>query len=334
MNELELWNDRMIEECRDSLALLRRDKSLITAEALGEWLFDHEESDRTIPDTGTDDLEPYLTFLRAYQRLNRSASQLLLQREILGLPPILKSPFADTAVASLIREAYLDVDVSVVLALSGLDVQTATIIRHLLDVYWRAMVLSKDPSKASKMADVAFADSYSAHKRASAKDWNSLNPAALLAEVVRIEVDLDGFEAEEERTGEIAVRVARMKRLYYDWLSNVAHGSGFMVTLSTLRISNRIDGAPIDPFDALGRPTARGIADLSLLLSIVCRFWDYFPRIFMPSDGEDLLIGHLPASVPALDAEAKAFRTAVMALNGTMERYRNLLWTDPEETED
>lgn len=324
----EIWRDRIEGELALSLQEIEisTQQAVTGAHFLMMWLLDDFESDTVIPASGVDAFEPFLLLLRAYQRLNRSASQLLLRYSASGATPVLGSDFADTTVASLLREAYLDVDVAVGLALSGMDVQTATIMRHLLDVYWKAMVLVNEPSHADKVADVAFADSYSAHKRAAAKHWSSLNPGALLAEVVRIEVELDGIE-ESEKEEARSSRLAELKRLYYDWLSNVAHGSGFMVALSTYRSqTGRPEDAPPDPFAAIGLPTARGRRDVSLLLSSVWRFWNYFPRILMPRTGGEALMGYLPPASPAIDSEAAMLRLGVIALNGTMERCRDMLW--------
>jgi hypothetical protein len=332
MSLSSVWEEQLVRELALSLSDTESpEQALAGARALKAWLLDDAESDRAIP-TGLDALEPFLTLLRAYQRLNRSASQLLLARGYAGAPPVLQSEFADTTVASLLREAYLDIDVAVDLAIHGMDVQTATIMRHLLDVNWKAMVLVRQPSHAAKLADVAFADSYSSHKKAAAKHWSSLNPGALLSEVVRIEVDLDGVEA-SEREEAISSRMSELKRLYYDWLSNVAHGSGFMVTLSTFRsATGRTADAPPDPFAAIGQPTARGARDVSLLLSTAWRFWNYFPRILMPAEQEGEAIGRMPAASTSLDAEGEAMRLAVHALNVTMVRLRDVLFP-PEQDE-
>ncbi len=330
-----IWRDRIADELALSLQETDVPPEQATAGSrfLMTWLLDDVESDRAIPVSGVDHFEPFLMLLRAYQRLNRAASQILLRYTLSGAVPVLGSEFADTTVASLLREAYLDVDVAVDLALHGMDVQTATIMRHLLDVYWKAMVLVNEPSHASKVADVAFADSYSAHKRAAAKHWSSLNPGALLSEVVRIEVELDGVE-ESEKEEARSSRLAELKRLYYDWLSNVAHGSGFMVALSTYRSqTGRAEDAPPDPFAAIGQPTARGARDLSLLLSTVFRFWNYFPRILMPATTEGELMGFLPPASPGIDTESAMLRMGVIALNGMMTRCRDMLWP-PEEGEE
>jgi hypothetical protein len=267
--------------------------------------------------------EPYVTLLRAYQRLNRALSQVLYERSYHEDANLLASEFGDWAVGSLARESYLDLELAAAALLGGSDLQAMCLLRQMAELSWRALVLAGEPAVADEwwetlLVSTETGERHKLDKRLWAKHFR---PAQLLRGVAVIEARLDG------RTGEAAGEHEREAIAHlgaiYTLLSGTAHGGTDLVYASAVR--GRGGRLPADPFELLGEPTELGLRLVRAALYLQYRFWHYFQRAAFPpsAPGEGPVALVPPPRCPdaAQDPEESSLLLAMRAVDLVVERH-------------
>lgn len=270
---------------------------------------------------------PSLTLLAAYARLHRRLSEVLYRRSYAEREPLLARDFADWAVGSLSREAYLSLHLVGVACASGLDIQAMSLVRQVAEFDWRALLLVADPEVARLWWDsLAGAGGKRAQQIAERQLYREVFfPAELMRRVARAEAELDGL------SGEAAEEAARatdrvLEHVYYKLLSGSAHGGSDVIYTSIMRGDAE---PPLDPLARLGRPSELGVSLLRVALFLEDDFWRRFPRAAFG--------GTVSPAAEGAEADPSAvelFR-AVGAMNRVVsDEYRGWLWSGEALTDE
>jgi hypothetical protein len=305
--------ESFLAHVRDAPLAADQDASRELGGFAADWLAAAEPFPTALPARhGADALEPCLTLLRAYQRLNRALSEVLYHRSYHEDTTLLTSDFGDWAVGSLARETYLDLEVAVTTLLGGLDLQAISVLRQMAELSWRALVLAGDPGVADEWweAIVASAGSSAERRRLDKRLWaQHFRPAQLLRHVAEIEARLDGL-TDEAAEYHVSNTIRSLGRIY-TLLSGTTHGGPDLVYASVVRGGGKL---PEDPFEALGEPTDLGRSLVRAALHLQYRFWRYFPRAAFPS-AEGSTPARPSAETNDADAEEAALLLAIRAVD-------------------
>lgn len=301
------------------------------AQAIASLLLEKDPRDAALGDPALgDEYTERLALLSAYQQLQRAGSQALHVHSLLGMPPLLSSRFADVAVSALLRESYLDVQTAVHMLSRGFDVQAAVILRHLWELQMRALVVAAYPDAGEEWQRAVFTALGEASGRRLERvqervATRALGPSEMIRRTARLEARVEG-EDDRPDSEDVEQRIRRMQRVYYGFLSDLAHGGVHMLAKSTLRVDETT--TPLDPLAEIGTPTDWCSDLLSHTLWLQVRFW----RLLLPNtpepDREDLT----PVDRTALRGAAAL--DSIVASYFTRLLWSGIDWADEEEDAD